>query len=105
MSVGESTLQSIKEAIASASGSRFKGVILYGSEVRGASTDESDIDLMALLDGPIDVWKDTRAIVGAIYPLQLRIDRLIHVTPADANEFAKAEFSLYRNVKREGRML
>lgn len=105
MSIGKTALRSIKEAIAEVSGSRFKGVILYGSEVRGSATEESDIDLLALLDGPIETWKDTRAIAGAIYPMQLRLNRLIHVTPADAREFEKAEFALYRNVKREGRML
>lgn len=105
MSMGETALRSIKEAIAEVSGSRFKGVILYGSEARGSSTEESEIDLLTLLDGPMETWKDTRAIAGAVYPMRLSLNRLIHVTPADANEFAKAEFALYRNVKREGRML
>jgi hypothetical protein len=44
-------------------------------------------------------------IVNALYPLQLQIDRPIHVLPVRADSFEAGKFALYRNAKREGAIL
>ncbi len=97
-----SILLRAKERLAEVYGDRLRGLILYGSEARGEAQPESDIDLLVLLDGPIALGTDLRTIVDALYPLQLEVERPIHATPADPEDYEAGEFALYRKAKREG---
>jgi predicted nucleotidyltransferase len=92
----------LKRRLSDAYGPRLKGIVIYGSEARGEATQESDIDVMVLLEGPLDLWQDIQRGVEATYDLTLELDRPIHPDPVDAEEYEKGEFALYRNVKREG---
>lgn len=95
-------LQRIKESLADLYGDRFKGIVLYGSEARGKAAEESDIDLLILLEGPVDIGEDLRLIIRTLYPLQLELGRPLHATPVDIDIYQAGEFALYRNAKREG---
>ena len=83
-------------------GDRLRGIVLYGSYARGEATEDSDIDLMVLLDGPVRLGEDLKVIVDALYPLQLETDQPIHAHPVALVSFDAGEFALYRNAKREG---
>ncbi len=83
-------------------GFRLRGVVLYGSQVRGDAGKESDVDLLVLLDGPIDLGEDVQTIVRALYPLQLELDVPIHALPVALKSFEAAQFGLYRNAQKEG---
>ena len=66
----EELLKSIKEKLSVLFGARFRGLVLYGSEARGMSRKDSDIDALCLLDGPAsgnDLW----AVTEALYPFQM----------------------------------
>jgi len=98
----EDLLRRIKEHMRDLYGDRLRGIILYGSEARDENEEDSDIDLMVLLDGPVSFGKDLRTIIDALYPLQLEVLRPLHAIPVDVNVYEAQEFGLYRNVKREG---
>ena len=95
-------LEQVRPRLASVFGDRLRGVVLYGSHARGEATEDSDIDLMVLLDGPIELGEDLGVIVHALYPLQLEIERSIHAVPASITSFEAGEFALYRHAKSEG---
>jgi predicted nucleotidyltransferase len=103
--VSESIRTRIRTGLASTFGVRFKGAIIYGSEARGTAGPESDIDILVLLDGPVELGRDLRTIINTLYPLQLELERCIHAHPADALTFKAGEYSLYRNVQCEGIMV
>jgi predicted nucleotidyltransferase len=84
---------------------RLHGVLLYGSEARQQARQDSDVDLMVLLKGPVELGKDLEKIVEALYPLQLRVDRPIHALPVSYEIFKAGQFSLYRRAQREGSYL
>ena len=83
-------------------GSRFRGLILYGSAARNQTGPCSDIDLLVLLSGPFDYFDELRRIIDLLYPVQLEAEQLISAKPAVMDEFENGGIQLYRNVKREG---
>ncbi len=48
---------------------RLRGLVLYGSCARGTEGVESDIDLMVLLEGPVDLAQEIRRIWSVLYPI------------------------------------
>ena len=98
----EKLLNQIKHRLKDAYGDRLQGVVLYGSEAREEAEPDSDIDLLVLLRGPIELWNDIRTNVHALYDLQLEVIRLIHAMPVDMEIFQAGEYALYRNARREG---
>ena len=86
-------------------GSRFRGLVLYGSLARDQASSASDIDLLVLLNKPFDYFRELRQIIDLLYPVQLDTDRLISAKPAPLDEFENGSIELYRNAKREGRLL
>jgi len=95
----------IKELLQEAHGDRLQGVLLYGSEARGEASADSDIDLLVLLKGPIELWRDIRTNVNALYDLEIQDYRSIHAIPVDMEDYRAGEYPLYRNVKKEGIVL
>lgn len=95
-------LSRVKAHLEKAYGSRLRGVVVYGSEVRGEAQEDSDIDLLVLLDGDVDVWDDAKRIIHALYPIQLDVVRPIHATPVNASVYESGEYGLYQNARREG---
>jgi predicted nucleotidyltransferase len=96
------TIHQCKSFLADNYGSRFKGLILYGSLARDQAAPASDIDLLVLLTQPVDYLLELRRIVELLYPIQLESDRLISAKPAPFDEFEEGSIQLYRNAKREG---
>lgn len=91
-----------KEVLARQYGKRLKGVILYGSMARGEATNDSDIDLLVLLEPPLDYFAELRKLVDVLYPIQLESEQLISAKPVSFNDFEIGSLSLYRNARREG---
>jgi predicted nucleotidyltransferase len=103
--VSEELRNKIRARLELAFRSRFQGVVLYGSEARNEAREGSDLDLMIVLDGPVQLGRDLDTIVQALYPVQLEIDVPIHATPVSADAFQAGEYGLYRSARREGTFL
>jgi predicted nucleotidyltransferase len=95
-------LQKCRAILQTLYGARLKGVVLYGSCARGTEGTESDIDLMVLLEGPVQVAREIRRIWEVLYPLQLESERLLSIMPADAALYDEGAYALYRQAKAEG---
>ena len=102
MTATNQTVQKCKEALTRQYGKRLKGVILYGSLARGEANSASDIDLLVLLEPPLDYFAELWNLVDVLYPIQLESERLISAKPASINDFEVGSLSLYRNARREG---
>jgi predicted nucleotidyltransferase len=96
------TLQKCRALLQAFYGKRLHGVVLYGSCARGTEEPESDIDLMVLLEGPVDGAQEIRRIWAVLYPLQLESDRLLSVVPVDVALYERGEYAVYRQAKSEG---
>ena len=96
------TLQKCRALLQALYGPRLHGVVLYGSCARGTEETDSDIDLMVLLEGPVDSAQEIRRIWAALYTLQLESARLLSVVPVDVALYNRGEYALYRQAKAEG---
>ena len=83
-------------------GSRFQGLLLYGSIARGQADPSSDIDLLVLLKQPFDYFDELRRIIELLYPIQLESDWLISAKPVLFHEYDQGRIQLYRNAKKDG---
>jgi len=95
-------LTAIKDRLARVYGRRLRGVVLYGSEARGQARPDSDIDVLVLLDDPIDGGRDLESNLEALYPLSLELGRRISAKPVSAREYQTLDCPLYRAAHREG---
>jgi len=91
-----------KTVLQSYYGAQLKGLVMYGSAARNEVSSFSDIDLLVLLDEPVDYFHELRRLVELLYPIQLESDWLISAKPAPWDEFENGSLQLYRNAKREG---
>jgi len=80
----------------------MRGVVLYGSQVRGQAGADSDVDVLVLLAGPIHMGRDIVTGTGALYPLMLETGLTIDAAPVDIEAYEAGRVALYRNARREG---
>ena len=95
-------LGEIKSRLAQVHGQRLRGVVLYGSAARGQARADSEVDVLVLLDDPIDYGRDLEKNLEALYPLALEIARRISPKPVSALEYETVDCPLYRSAHREG---
>ena len=98
----EELLKEIKTRLSNAHGRRLRGAVLYGSEARGTAGPDSDIDVLVLLEGPVNYGRDLETNLEVLYPLSVQIERRISAKPIDASEYESVECPLYQNAHREG---
>lgn len=94
--------QRCKNVLTNYYGTRFKGLILYGSMARDRTSRGSDMDLLVLLSKPFDYFYELNQIIDLLYPIQLESEQLISAKPAAIDEFEQRAIQLYRNAQREG---
>lgn len=83
-------------------GERFDRLIVFGSVARGEATKDSDIDLMLVLRGDVDVGREIDRIVENTYESDLRRGTLTSVVPISLGDFLTRVSPLLMNVRREG---
>lgn len=84
-------------------GDRLVDVVLYGSRARGDAHDESDLDLMVVLEDPVDRWKERRRIGDILWDHSLDSNILVSAMVVGRSDFEAQVRPVIVNACREGR--
>ena len=98
-------LQEMGELLKSVYGNRLKAVILYGSVARGTQTEDSDIDVMMLVDGTDEQLREYNERLSDISTeLALKYVKVFSIIDVKYQEYQewKTVSPFYKNVDREG---
>ena len=95
-------LRDLKARLAAVFRTRLAAVILFGSEARGEAERDSDIDLLVLVHGPLELPHDVRAAIEAVYPVTLATGRPVNPKVVQAREYETFDCPLYRTIRQEG---
>ena len=89
-------------------GAHLKSVILYGSYARGDFTQESDVDIMVLVDLPADKMDEySDALAEVDYEYNVNYDIWMMPVVKNVEHFNRwvSAYPFYSNVQREGVVL
>ena len=98
-------LQQYSEELCKIYGNHLKSVILYGSYARGDFNEDSDIDIMILLDIPdAEIKKYRHKLSEVTYDFNMDYDIDIKPIAKDEEHFKKwvSTYPFYANIFREG---
>lgn len=95
-------LSEIRERLLLVYGGRLEDVILYGSAAAGQMTEDSDIDVLILLKGPVQFLHDLETALRALLPLSRKYGHPISPKPVDARQYETTDAPLFSRTRREG---
>lgn len=99
----EPIVREFKAALQALYGERLHGVVLYGSYARGDYDEESDIDLMVLLnDEQVDTYTEIFQMSDLTMDFIIRYGMAVSVLPAPINRYRKSFGPVYQNARCEG---
>lgn len=95
------TIHRLEAGLRSLYGVRFRGLLLFGSYARGEADEGSDIDLLLLLEGPVNATREIVAMEPVTWPLTLELDTMLSVLPVSAEDFERGRSEFLTHVRRE----
>jgi predicted nucleotidyltransferase len=91
----------LKKGLKELYGDRFRELLLYGSYARGTAWEGSDVDLLLLLEGPVDPVREIVRAQDIKAPLSLEAELILSLMPVDIKDFERSETMFLRNVRKD----
>ncbi len=83
-------------------GDRLKALILFGSRARGDARADSDIDVMIVLEGPLDRWIESQRTSEVTSEVASRFNVDLARIFAAEDVYAGSDYTFYATVREEG---
>jgi predicted nucleotidyltransferase len=98
-------LAELRSALDARFGRRLREVVLFGSHARGTATEESDVDVLVVVDDLNE--REHREVFGLAYDVDSTSTEWVGLAPlayssAQAAELRSRERLLFRDIEREG---
>lgn len=98
----ESLLEGLVRGLKELYGERYEGLILYGSYARREADEGSDVDLLLLLNGPVDQMREMLRVETVDWPLSLGSGYVLSVVPVSISRFRTSDEPYLRSARNEG---
>ena len=82
-------------------GERFRGLLLYGSYARGTAWEGSDVDLLLLLQGPVNSVQEILRTNELTAALSLESELVLSVLPFNVEDFEEGKTMFLRNIRED----
>ena len=83
-------------------GSRYRGLVLYGSYARGEADEGSDVDVLLLLEGSVAMGREIVRIEPVVWPISLEAGYAISVLPVGVEDYLAPREPFLMNARKEG---
>lgn len=98
----KSLMAKLKKGLAELYGPRLKAVYLFGSYARGDYDENSDLDVMIVLDHYQSYWEELVRSAELASDLSLEYDVTVSRTIMTEEQWKKGDLPVLRNVRAEG---
>lgn len=94
-------LKKVKQSLSSLYQEQLQSLILFGSQARGDNRSDSDIDLLVVLNGPVNPYQEIDRTSQFIAQLCLEFDVVISRHFISTEQFQSANNPFLSNVRKE----
>ncbi len=101
----EGTVRELDDGLRERYGECHRGLVLYGSHARGKANEGSDVDLLMLLEGPVEAGKEIRRSSGLVARLSLQCGYVLYLIPVSVEDYRTSSDPYLVNARREGALL
>lgn len=98
----ESLLTDLRVALEELYGDRLVRLVLYGSQARGDVHEESDVDVLVVLEGPVEPGQEIRRMSSSSFQVGMKYEVYISTLPVSETEYHSAPSTWLKNVREEG---
>jgi len=91
----------LRKGLGALYGARFRDLLLYGSYARGDQREGSDVDFLALLDGPVVTSREISRIAKISAPISLSHNIVLSVIPVSQEAYRKGDTVFLRTVRQD----
>ena len=101
----EDMIQDLDGGLRELYGGRHRGLVLYGSHARREADEGSDVDLLLLLEGQVQVGREIRRSSDLVSSLSLEFDTVLSLIPVNVEDYRYSSEPYLVNARREGAFL
>ena len=83
-------------------GDRLTELVLYGSQARGDTHAESDVDVLLVLEGPLHPGREIRRMSDVCFDLSLKYEMYLSALPVSKESYRSTPSSWLTNVQSDG---
>jgi predicted nucleotidyltransferase len=98
----KSLMAKMKKGLTELYGQRLKAVVLFGSYARGDYNENSDLDVMVVLDAYQSYWDELVRSAELASELSLEYDVTVSRTIMTEEQWKQGDLPVLRNVRAEG---
>ena len=95
-------LEDVRQSLQDLYGGRLHRMILFGSQARGDAHTDSDVDLLGVLDGPVDPLTEARRTSDLVIDAAIEHGVSLTLVHLSTTEVDREAHSFVENVQSEG---